>query len=385
MSSMASLFYRFAGFHSLLIGLLPFYIPILLWQQGYRLVEISLFIAITGIGFVIAMSGWEALYKKAHWRTLLVASFVTELLLVSSLIAEQSMVILIIAALLNGIYNCFYWITQRTMFSALTQQQAQSNTGKHYGNFQIIIVILLKAGILIGGYLLAENLLYWLLAISGLLSVIAMFMLPNNREATELAITNNGSELGWRRQVIFALDGVFLFFESYFWVLTLYFITDNNVMNLGFLVVGLTIMLSLIFWLIKNKIDGLNQYYVFYAAVLLYALSWLFRGTINDQQEEYVIFGSIMLIAFLTSFFRLSFNKLFFDDANKKRPLDFILAKSYLSQGGMVVFFGVLALIITMVGETKTTLSLLYWCVVPIALLYALYPLSRQPSRHVQS
>lgn len=385
MSSMASLFYRFAGFHSLLIGLLPFYIPILLWQQGYRLVEISLFIAITGIGFVIAMSCWEALYKKAHWRTLLVASFVTELLLVSSLIAEQSMVILIIAALLNGIYNCFYWITQRTMFSALTQQQAQSNTGKHYGNFQIIIVILLKAGILIGGYLLAENLLYWLLAISGLLSVIAMFMLPNNREATELAITNNGSELGWRRQVIFALDGVFLFFESYFWVLTLYFITDNNVMNLGFLVVGLTIMLSLIFWLIKNKIDGLNQYYVFYAAVLLYALSWLFRGTINDQQEEYVIFGSIMLIAFLTSFFRLSFNKLFFDDANKKRPLDFILAKSYLSQGGMVVFFGVLALIITMVGETKTTLSLLYWCVVPIALLYALYPLSRQPSRHVQS
>ncbi len=385
MSSMASLFYRFAGFHSLLIGLLPFYIPILLWQQGYRLVEISLFIAITGIGFVIAMSCWEALYKKAHWRTLLVASFVTELLLVISLIAEQSMVILIIAALLNGIYNCFYWITQRTMFSALTQQQAQSNTGKHYGNFQIIIVILLKAGILIGGYLLAENLLYWLLAISGLLSVIAMFMLPNNREATELAITNNGSELGWRRQVIFALDGVFLFFESYFWVLTLYFITDNNVMNLGFLVVGLTIMLSLIFWLIKNKIDGLNQYYVFYAAVLLYALSWLFRGTINDQQEEYVIFGSIMLIAFLTSFFRLSFNKLFFDDANKKRPLDFILAKSYLSQGGMVVFFGVLALIITMVGETKTTLSLLYWCVVPIALLYALYPLSRQPSRHVQS
>ena len=110
-------------------------------------------------------------------------------------------------------------------------------------------------------------------------------------------------------------------------------------MNLGFLVVGLTIMLSLIFWLIKNKIDGLNQYYVFYAAVLLYALSWFFRGTINDQQEEYVIFGSIMLIAFLTSFFRLSFNKLFFDDANKKRPLDFILAKSYLSQGGMVVFF----------------------------------------------
>lgn len=385
MSTVAPLFYRFAGFHSLLIGLLPFYIPILLWQQGYRLAEISLFIAITGVGFVIAMSGWKALYKKMYWRTLLIISFLTELLLVGSLIAEQSMILLVIAAVFNGFYNCFYWITQRTMFSALTQQKEQTNTGKHYGNFQIVIVVLLKVGILIGGYLLAENLLYWLLAISALLSFIAMFILPKNSEVTEFSMTNNSLNLGWKRQLIFIFDGIFLFLESYFWVLTLYFITNNNVMNLGILVVSLTVMLSLIFWLIKNKIDALNQHYVFYAAVFLYTLSWLLRGNINDQQEEYVLFSSIMLIAFLTSFFRLSFNKLFFDDANGKRPLDFILVKSYLSQGGMIVFFGALALFITMIGEAQATLSLFYWCVVPIALLYALYPLSNNTSSPVET
>jgi len=378
MSAMASLFYRFAGFHSLLIGLLPFYIPILLWQQGYRLTEISLFIAITGVGFIIAMSGWKALYKKTHFHTLLIASFVTELLLVSSLITDQNMTVLVIAALLNGVYNCFYWITQRTMFSALTIEQAQNNTGKHYGNFQIVIVVLLKVGILIGGYLLAQELLYGLLIISGVLSVFAMLVLPKNSYNKELEVTKNDSALDWKRKIVFWSDGVFLFFESYFWILTLYFITDNNVMDLGLLVVGLTVILSFVFWLIKNKIDSLNQYYVFYAAVLLYAVSWGLRGFVNAQQEEYVLFINIMIIAFLTSFFRLSFNKLFFDDANKKRPLDFILTKSYLSQSGIVVFFSLLAGIITMMGEEHITLNLFYWCVTPMAILYALYPISRQ-------
>jgi len=147
---------------------------------------------------------------------------------------------------------------------------------------------------------------------------------------------------------------------------------------LGLLVVGLTVILSLIFWLIKNKIDSFNQYYVFYAAVVLYAVSWGLRGFVNAQQEEYVLFINMMIIAFLTSFFRLSFNKLFFDDANKKRPLDFILTKSYLSQGGIVVFFSLLAGIIVMMGEEHITLNLFYWCVAPMAILYALYPLSRQ-------
>ncbi len=57
MMGVARLFYRFAGIHSLLIGLLPFFIPVLLWQQGYRLTEVSAFIALTAVGFIIALAG----------------------------------------------------------------------------------------------------------------------------------------------------------------------------------------------------------------------------------------------------------------------------------------------------------------------------------------
>ena len=89
------------------------------------------------------------------------------------------------------------------------------------------------------------------------------------------------------------------------------------------------------------------------------------------------------VIAFLTTFFRLSFNKQFFDDANAQQPLAFIIMKSYLSQRGLVVFFTLLSLGLMMMGESDNTLALFYWCLAPIAVLYGMYPLRHQT--HLQS
>lgn len=394
MTKVARLFYRFAGIHSLLIGLLPFFIPVLLWQQGYQLTEVSAFIALTAVGFMIALMGWKALYDQRQWRTILLGSFVAELALVASLIlitllTESSVIVFVLTALLNGIYNCFYWITQRTLFSAMTQvktgKQADNKTGKKFGNFQIVIVIFLKIGILIGGYFLAQQQTLWLLVISTLLSVAAYFGLCRQVTYSESQLTpiNKTAVIDYRQKVVFTIDGVFLFCESYFWVLTLFFITDNNVMDLGLLVVGLTITLSIIFWGIKNTIDKLNQGYVFYSATLLYALSWVIRGSINSHTDSYILLVSIIIIAFLTTFFRLSFNKQFFDDANSQQPLAFIIMKSYLSQRGLIVFFALLSLSLLMMGESDNSLALLYWCLAPIAVLYGMYPLRHQT--HLQS
>ncbi len=394
MTEVARLFYRFAGVHSLLIGLLPFFIPVLLWQQGYQLIEISAFIALTAAGFMIGLIGWKALYNRRHWRAILLGSFVAELALVTSLILityliELSVTVFVLAALLNGIYNCFYWITQRTLFSAMTQvpagKKADIKTGKQFGNFQIVIVIFLKIGILMGGYFLAQQQTLWLLVISTLLSVFAYFALCRqviNNESQQIPIDKT-TTIDYRQKVVFSLDGIFLFCESYFWVLTLFFITDNNVMDLGLLVVGLTITLSIIFWGIKNTIDKLNQRYVFYSATILYAASWLMRGSVNNHTEHYLLLVSIIIIAFLTTFFRLSFNKQFFDDANAQQPLAFIIMKSNLSQKGLVVFFTMLSFGLMVMGETDNSLALLYWCLAPVAVLYGIYPLRHQT--HLQS
>lgn len=390
MTRIARLFYGFAGIHSLLIGLLPFFIPILLWQQGYRLAEVSAFIALTALSFMMALTGWKALYARRHWRAILIGSFVAELLLVASLVApslmsERSLALFVLTALVNGVYSCFYWITQRTLFSAMTQPQIDNKTGKQFGNFQIVIVIFLKLGILMGGYFLAQEQTLWLLIISALLSIAAYYGLCKyaKYDENQLAPYDKTAVLDWRQKLVFTIDGVFLFCESYFWVLTLFFITNNNVMDLGLLVVGLTVILSFVFWGIKSTIDKLNQRYVFYSAVVLYALSWVIRGSVTSQPEHYILLVNIIVIAFLTTFFRLSFNKQFFDNANAQDPLAFIIKKSYLSQSGLVVFFTLLSWGLLMMDKENNTLHLLYWCLAPIAVLYGVYPLQRQT--HLQS
>lgn len=390
MPTMTSNFYRFCAVHSLLIGLLPFFIPVLLWQQGFDLVEISLFIAMTGLSFFVSLNLWYRLYRHQQWRQILVLSFIAELGLVAALSIDNNVVLLLVAALLNGVYNCFYWTSQRVMFSAMTMQanikKSNNQTGRHYGNFQILVVILLKIGILVGAYL-QQHQAFWLLwLLSFVLSLFGLIMLLRHDSMPQLSTVaqiSTASEIGssqvkprplsLRHKLVFAVDGVFLFFESYFWVLSLFFISHNNIFELGLMVVILTVSLSAIFMLIKNKIDGLNQNYVFYCAVVLYALSWALRGSLTEDISRYLLYLVVLLIAFLTSFFRLSFNKRFYDQANQGDTLSFLLSKSYLSQGGIVIFFAMLASVLAIWGQSTETLSQLYWLLVPAGLIYGLY------------
>jgi len=370
----ATSFYRFSGIHSLLIGLLPFFIPVLLWQQGFRLAEISLFIAITGLSFVVALIGWQQLYRRGRWFSILLLSFAAELGLVSLLLAGDNTMLLVVGAILNGIYNCFYWTTQRIMFSDLTGQQAKNQTGKHFGNFQILVVVLLKLGILVGAYLQQHQYvgLLWLLSL--VISLLGLIIGLRRCPMPILAKTPTSVEpLPWSQILVFSLDGIFLFVESYFWLLSLFYISGNDIVEFGILVVGLTVLLSAIFMLIKHKIDAINQSYVFYSAVILYAISWALRGQLTPEISGLSLYLQILVIAFLTSFFRLSFNKRFFDHVNQKHTLQLLLLKSYISQGAIAVFFALLGAFYAYNDQSLNSLSLLYWTLVPLGLLYALY------------
>jgi hypothetical protein len=71
---------------------------------------------------------------------------------------------------------------------------------------------------------------------------------------------------------IFILDGPFLYFESFFWVLTLFFISQESFRDLGLLAIGLALSFSVIFWLIKEYIDHLDAKKLFTLAVILYSV-----------------------------------------------------------------------------------------------------------------
>ncbi len=88
-----------------------------------------------------------------------------------------------------------------------------------------------------------------------------------------------------------------------------------------------------------------------------------------------VLFPLLVLITFCTSFFRLAFNKRFFDHAKQSSGYKYILAKSYYSQFYIGVIFMALGLIYSHWPEALHSLGYSYLGAGVVALLYLCYPL----------
>jgi len=196
----AFFFYQFLGVHSLLIGLLPFFLPVYLWNHGVGLSGLSVLIGMSGLGFVSVLGVWQQAWISWHRKQLIATTFGLEILLVGcvgwfttipgrSLFGKQGaeqlislpdmMLPMCIIGLANGLYNAFFWTTQRSLF---LQQLGANDTGKQYGNFQIFVTVFLKIGILLGGLLLDFGGFIWLLGLSAGVSFAASSYFAKNAD-----------------------------------------------------------------------------------------------------------------------------------------------------------------------------------------------------------
>ena len=176
------------------------------------------------------------------------------------LVWDAQWVLLSIGALVNGAAGCFYWSTQRILFQAITSDK---NSGNTFGNFQILVVFSLKFGILIGSFMLDSNYIESLILLSFCASLVGFYLLNKLLSQTDKLLNElqpNAFSLtkiltfkdNFHSKKIFMVDGLFLFLESYFWVLTLYMLTKESLMTLGLLIVALSLLLALIFFVVKK-------------------------------------------------------------------------------------------------------------------------------------
>ncbi|RTZ75877.1 MAG: hypothetical protein DSZ02_02425 [Gammaproteobacteria bacterium] len=372
-------FHRFLGLHAFLTGLFPFFIPVYLWRQGHDAGQISLFIAITGTGFVLSLVLWDRIRTRLPFHQLIALTFLVEILLLSAVFLEGENGFLLLFGLLNGAYNCFFWITQRALF---LETLALGDTGRKVGNFQIFVMVMLKLGIFSGGLLLDVGGYPWLflfsvlIAGSGLLS-FQLRQVPQPAALQQMPPLSPRTVFGFRdshgSRTVFLLDGPFLFLESYFWAITLFLLAHQSFWRLGLLVIVLGLIFSLLFWLIKNRIDHLPVQRVYRIAVGGYALSWLLRLLVDRPLATGWLFLLLVLITFATSFFRLAFNKRFFDIARQSGRHRYLLLKSYWSQAAIAVAFPGMALVSTGLAEGTRMLELGYLLAALAAPFYLLY------------
>jgi len=378
MRDLSRTYYLFLGFHGFLLGLFPFFLPVYLYKNGSPLSDIALFIALSGLGFIVTLWGWDRL-RSNLFRRMIIVSLLLELSVVLSVYFGVD---LTIVALLNGGYNCLYWMIQRILFFSAV---SPGNSGRKFGNFQIFVLVVLKLGIFVGSILLGR---FGLIAI-GILSLIVtcvaiLIFSYRSEDCLEIpALLQQRPSIRildlisfkdrYYSRLIFAIDGVFLYLESYFWLISLFLLVGESFVKLGMVVIGLALFLGVLFFIIKNRIDRLQVQKVYQVAVLLYALSWVMRGSISGDMSYSLQMCMIVLIGFSTSLFRLAFNKRFFDLARLSTGYEYIFLKSYYSQFFLAFVFLFFAAILKEFSKSVELLPFIYWLAAGLTFFYLKY------------
>lgn len=379
-ASNSKIFYQYLGIHALLIGIFPFYIPVYVWKQGFNVGDISLFISLAGLGFCLGLWVWDRLRLRINLSSLIGISLALEILLLFNVhILSMDRPVLLALGLTYGIYNCFFWTTQRALFFDLIDLES---SGKKYGNFQIFVGILLQVGIVIGGFLLEKTTFIYLLWVSAFIALIGFFVLIRTNPIYPKTLSLHKSlklkevfnfKDKENSKLIFIVDGLFLYAESFFWLITLFLLAHESFSELGMIVLSLAVIFGILFYLLKNVIDRLGRRRVYTLAVGLYVLSWVLRAVAHDQLSLGVLYLFLVLITFCTSFFRLAMNKRFYDLAKLTLSHDYLVLKSYYSQISIALAFGVFGFITYQSPKNEMLLTPIYWTIAVFTLTYFLY------------
>ncbi|MDD9854890.1 MAG: hypothetical protein OXU88_01780 [Gammaproteobacteria bacterium] len=373
-------FYLYLGLHSLLIGIFPFFVPVYLWKANYGLGAVSVFIALAGFGFCAGLWAWDRLRLRIDLVSMIALSLLLELLLLLNVYVldmDMTVPVLVSLGLCYGIYNCFFWTTQRALFFEIIEP---ANSGRKYGNFQIFVGALLQVGILLGSLLLERGSLILVIALSGIAALVGFLLLlagkpeyPGVLTATPALRLREVFAFRDRHasRAIFMLDGVYLFLESYFWVISLFLIARESFTKLGIMVLSLAVIFGILFYLLKNTIDRLGGARVYRLAVLLYAASWGLRALTDETLSLELLFIMLVLITFSTSMFRLAFNKRFYDIAKQTLGHRYLVLKSYYSQAAIFILFIVFGWAVA--GADAGLLAPVYWAAALVALAYFIY------------
>ena len=380
-------FYLYLGMHSLLIGVFPFYVPVYLWQSGLDLAQISLLIAVTGMGFYLSLWSWDRLRHRVGLNhLLLLVTLLFFLLLASVPMVERSTVSAFFLALAYGTYNGFFWTTQRALFIEVMDP---NRAGQAYGNFQLFVFAALQLGILAGGWLLQSNGFGWLIVFCACVAAVGGVLLTVTRPVYPPAMQGTES-LTWKviygfkdehnSRLMFIADGFFLFLESFFWVISLFLLAHESFTRLGLVVIVLAVIFGGLFFVLKDSIDRLGKRQMFLLAVALYSMSWAIRSLVKDELSLLVLFVLLVLVTFATSFFRLALHKRFYDLARETGAHRYLILKSYYTQASLIVSFLVIALIASVIDDALPTLQFVYIAAACIAPVFALYG-----ARHYQN
>lgn len=380
---MARVFYLYLGTHSLLIGIFPFFLPVYLWKLGYDLDTLSIFIALAGLGFCVGLWGWDRLRVRIDLTSMIALSLLLELILLFNvhILLNTGIDISLVAwlGLCYGIYNCVFWTTQRALFFEVIEPE---NSGRKYGNFQMFVGALLQVGILLGGLLIEKFGFTHIIVLSAIIAIIGFILVMAQKPQYPALLSKTKAVSLYqairfkdkdRSKTFFILDGIYLFLESFFWIVSLFLIAHESFTKLGIIILSLAVIFAVLFYLLKNTIDRLGKKRVYQVAVLLYMISWALRALVDQHTSLELLYIGLVLIIFNTTLFRLAVNKRFYDIAKHQLGHHYLVLKSYYSQATIFIAFLLFGCALFYFDNDIDVLKPMYWMASGGAVVYLLY------------
>jgi MFS family permease len=374
----SKLLYFFLFSNTVIAGLFNFLIPLYLYDKGFTFSDISFFIALNSLVFFICLFVIEYLINKLSISLLVLLTFGSYAAYISSIFFFQyHEYFIIMLGVLSGIYLSLFWILQRYFF---LNTLSPGNIGRQFGNLQIFVGLSSQIATFLGAYLLEfyDFTTIYIISMSLLLASTAYGIIKGSSQTFKNLKRNTFSDIinfkdASNSKRIFIIDGIFLFLESHFWLLIIFLFAKGNFFEVGKIITLLAIIFFAAYVVIKNKIDRISLEKIWPLSIILYAASWILRYVfvlIENPAGQYLL---IYLIGFLTLFFRLSFNKIFFEKARSTSGITYILMKSYYSQAFIFVAFLGISVIFQVFNESILVFNGLFIAASALSFMYLEY------------
>ncbi|MBT4937175.1 hypothetical protein HON22_04620 [Candidatus Peregrinibacteria bacterium] len=269
----------------------------------------------------------------------------------------------------------------RFLFFEITKKH---NSGKTFGNFQILVLIFLKISMLGSAFFIEKEQFLILLFLSIIVilygnfqfsqAIISQDTLESIKKYQPLKIKDIKDFFQHPSFSMFVIDGVFLYLESFFWVVTLYLVAGESFASVALLIIALSLIFGAIHWKIKSILDTIPYQKLFLFLVALYAFSWILRSMVLEIESLSLLALLLIFIAFSTILFRLTLNKRFYDNARSQSGQQYMIMKSYITQASLSVFFLILGYIAMQSTNNISALNIFYLGAAPLAIMYMKYP-----------
>lgn len=346
--NLKKLLYTFLFTNAFISGIFGLFLPIYLYKMGATFSNITLFIAINAFFYVITLRVIEYIIPKINLKHLTQITFLTYGIFITSIFFTHDINFknLLILGFFNGIYLSLFWTIQRLTFLTTINEK---NLGKQISNIQLFIMFISKIGILIGGFIL-ENLgfKYVFLITIILLSLSTLYTIFHKTQSQNYTFTHYKPHTlkeiltfkdNHNSKLIFIFDGLFLYIESYIWLLVI-FLYVGSFFELGILIILFSVIFITIYSFIRKIIDKTPEKKLIKYKTIIYGFGWFLAGIFVFIENTKLQSVLILFIAFFNILFRLTFNKIFFKISKNTLKERYIFLKSYYSQ--FVIFLGFL-------------------------------------------